>query len=330
MGPSSDASDRIPPVSAAQHLSRRSAINEDNGTSSPESTRTIFQTLQHALHRVAISRIALIPVIHASSVQRDREANANSSVSRTDGGERDADEGTVAMETSDLKEKSGWDRIREGYRYNDADGFSRELYELVMMFILGGMLGFVYGGFPASRHARKRYIQSSQAAIYHSKLEATGSSYNAASRGMIRYGFRWGWRTAMIAGGYHGIAMTVAMYRDKQDLLCYSVAGVTTGMLFRMNLGLRGMVGGAFIGGLLGIPSGALLLGFQYIMGETSLEKYRRLRLERSEERAREMSMRMQVTPQMMDLMEESIQRGNQLLEEKKQVELTSSTTTPS
>lgn len=61
--------------------------------------------------------------------------------------------------------------------YSNEDGLSRELYEVIMMFLLGGMLGFAYGGFPASRFARRRYIQNSQASLYSSKLEATVSTY---------------------------------------------------------------------------------------------------------------------------------------------------------
>nr|XP_054749708.1 complex I assembly factor TIMMDC1, mitochondrial-like [Lytechinus pictus] len=156
-----------------------------------------------------------------------------------------------------------------------------------------------------------------------------GSSYNAASRGMIRYGFRWGWRTAILAGCYHGISTSLAVYRDKQDMICYTVAGVSTGVLYRINLGLRGMVGGAFVGGLLGIPCGALLLGFQHVMGETFIEKHRRVRAEQQAEKLQERSLRMSITPRMMEIMEESIQKSEQLLQEKKQVELTS-TSSPS
>lgn len=60
--------------------------------------------------------------------------------------------------------------------HSNEDGLSRELYEVIMMFLLGGMLGFAYGGFPASRFARQRYIQNSQASLYSSKLEATVST----------------------------------------------------------------------------------------------------------------------------------------------------------
>ena len=41
------------------------------------------------------------------------------------------------------------------------------------MAVLGMAGGYVYGGVPASRHARERYIEKSNAAIYSSRLEAT-------------------------------------------------------------------------------------------------------------------------------------------------------------
>ncbi|XP_030828113.1 complex I assembly factor TIMMDC1, mitochondrial [Strongylocentrotus purpuratus] len=291
------------------------------------SRQTLFGRLEHCLHKVAISRIALLPTVHASSVQS--VDNTKDGVGHSSLAEGDADS-SVTMVTEDADPGSGWLRLKEAYFVNNEDGLSRELYEVIMMFLLGGMLGFAYGGFPASRFARQRYIQNSQASLYSSKLEATGSSYNAASRGMIRYGYRWGWRTAVLAGSYHGISMSLAVYRNKQDMISYTVAGVSTGALYRISLGLRGMIGGAFVGGLLGIPCGALLLGFQHVMGETFIEKHRRMRAELQAERLQERSLRMSVTPQMIEMMEESIQRSEQLLREKKQVEQTSSTSVPS
>lgn len=307
------------------HSDRRNSMSSlDIAESSIVPKRTILGSLRGCLHRTAISRIALIPTVQAASLQSVEGSQESVTLTRTLGDDV-SDHGMVATATRDADSESGWDRLKESYFYNKEDGLSRELYEVIMMCLLGGMLGFVYGGFPASRFARQRYIQQSQAAIYHSKLEATGSSYNAASRGMIRYGYRWGWRTAILAGGYHGISTSIAVYRNKQDLFSYSVAGVTTGMLYRMNLGLRGMIGGAFVGALLGIPCGALLLSFQRIMGETFIDKCRRLRAEQRAEKAQEYALRLQVTPQMMEIMEESMLKSNQLLREKKRVELTSS-----
>lgn len=54
----------------------------------------------------------------------------------------------------------------------------------------------------------------------------------------------------------------------------YVAAGSSTGALFRMNLGLRGMIAGAIVGGGLGIFAGGASLGVMKLSG-TSMEEVR-------------------------------------------------------
>lgn len=54
----------------------------------------------------------------------------------------------------------------------------------------------------------------------------------------------------------------------------YVAAGSSTGALFRMNLGLRGMIAGAIVGGGLGIFAGGASMGVMKLSG-TSMEEVR-------------------------------------------------------
>ncbi|XP_071815775.1 complex I assembly factor TIMMDC1, mitochondrial-like isoform X3 [Apostichopus japonicus] len=196
----------------------------------------------------------------------------------------------VEVASSQVKAQSGWDNVKAAYRFNRKTGeISREVYELFLMFILGSAAGGLYGGMPASRFARNRYIQTSNAAIYSSKMEALGTSYNAGTRGFIRYGLRWGWRTGFLAIGFHGLSSFLAVYRDKTDLLNYTAASVCTGALYRVNLGVRGVVGGGVVGAMLGVPAGCCLLAMQKLYGQTMLEVNKKKRLEDLQEKKKDM-----------------------------------------
>ena len=50
-----------------------------------------------------------------------------------------------------------------------------ELTNVVKSGFAAALVGMVYGGLPAARHARERFIQLSQAEIYHSRVEAVVS-----------------------------------------------------------------------------------------------------------------------------------------------------------
>lgn len=53
--------------------------------------------------------------------------------------------------------------------------YPEEITNVVNSSALGALAGFVYGGLPAARHARERYIQVSQAELYTNRVDAVVS-----------------------------------------------------------------------------------------------------------------------------------------------------------
>ncbi|XP_063953716.1 uncharacterized protein LOC135153669 [Lytechinus pictus] len=161
-----------------EHSILQDSLQESRHLCSIPSRQTLLGKLEHYLHKAAISRIALLPTVHASlqSTDSTKDGAIHDHIPRHDAAS------SVPITTEDTDAVSGWLRLKEAYFVNREDGLSRELYEVVMMFVLGGMLGFVYGGFPASRFARQRYIHNSQASLYHSRLEATVSTLKYSSQ----------------------------------------------------------------------------------------------------------------------------------------------------
>ncbi|XP_071960814.1 complex I assembly factor TIMMDC1, mitochondrial-like [Antedon mediterranea] len=211
-------------------------------------------------------------------------------------------------------ENNGLERLQSVYTIDiDKEGMRQELYEMVIVPITAFIGGAIYGGLPAARHARGRYIEVSNTEVYEHRIQAVRSAQNAGSRGFIRYGFRWGWRSAVLGGAFHILSTNLAIYRNKDDLLNYAVASATMGALYRFNLGLKGMVGGAFAGTLVGIPAGVFMLGFQVLKGEYNLERYRRKRFEYAKEHWQDIQMRKSMTPMMLDYMETELKKKNLL-----------------
>ncbi|XP_075188858.1 complex I assembly factor TIMMDC1, mitochondrial [Anomaloglossus baeobatrachus] len=140
------------------------------------------------------------------------------------------------------------------------------------------MIGMVYGGVPAARFSREQFIKHSQAEVYRHRIEAVRSVHNAAIRSFLRYGFRWGWRVAAFVSIFNCVSAGMAAYRDKVVVSNFAAAGAVTGGIFRLNLGLRGLVGGSVIGALLGVPAGALISGLQTLTGEDLIERKRQER----------------------------------------------------
>ncbi|XP_072026822.1 complex I assembly factor TIMMDC1, mitochondrial-like [Amphiura filiformis] len=174
---------------------------------------------------------------------------------------------------------TGWERIKQAYTVDPMTEYMpSEIVDLALMVAASFALGCTYGGIPALRLGKKRYVEKSQAVAYETRFHAVSESYNASSRGLVRYGWRWGWRVALVATSFQFISTCLSLYRYKVDMLNYGVAAGATGMMYRCNLGIRGMIGGGVAGLIVGIPAGVSLLFIHRLAGENSLERAVRMR----------------------------------------------------
>ncbi|XP_061571608.1 complex I assembly factor TIMMDC1, mitochondrial [Cololabis saira] len=194
---------------------------------------------------------------------------------------------------------TGWERIKDLFDRDEKQKTPEELTIVVKCGSIAALAGFLYGGLPAARFSRQRYIQVSQAEVYTTRVEAVRSAHNAAIRGFVRYGWRWSWRVSLIVTLLSSISTGLSVYRDKDALSNYVAAGAVSMGLFRLNLGLRGLVAGSVIGAVLGIPVGALALGLQSLTGETMRERRRRERRELHELKLAEWTARLQMTDEL-------------------------------
>ncbi|XP_014005839.1 complex I assembly factor TIMMDC1, mitochondrial isoform X2 [Salmo salar] len=153
---------------------------------------------------------------------------------------------------------TGWDRIKDLFDRDEMQKYPEELSSVVKSTLAAALAGMIYGGLPAARHARERFIQLHQAEIYHSRVEAVRSAHNAAIRGFVRYGWRWSWRVAAFVTLFNTVSTGLSVYRDKYTLSHYAAAGAVTGGLFRLNLGLGGLMAGTAIGATMGAKQNAV------------------------------------------------------------------------
>ncbi|KPP63865.1 CC001 protein-like [Scleropages formosus] len=198
---------------------------------------------------------------------------------------------------------SGWERIQELFHREEMQPYSEEVTNVVKSAVAAAMLGMVYGGLPAARHARERFIQQSHAEVFQSRMDAVRSAHNAAIRGFIRYGWRWSWRVAAFVTLFNTMSMGICVYRDEYAVSHYAAAGAITGGVFRLNLGLGGVMAGSAIGAMLGVPAGAVIMAMQKLAGETIRERRRRERRELYELKLEEWSARLQVTEDLINQM---------------------------
>ncbi|XP_061760637.1 complex I assembly factor TIMMDC1, mitochondrial [Nerophis ophidion] len=240
----------------------------------------------------------LLPRVHAADMASAQPAQMPSSPSSTCAAP--AHSLTPSTMPDNLRKPefpdTGWDRIKDLFQKNATENCSEEVTNVLKSGLAAALAGFVYGGLPAAHHAKQRYIQMSQAELYTGRVEAVRAAHNAAIRGFVRYGIRWSWRVAAFVTIFNSVSTGLSVYRDKYTLGHFVAAGAVTGGLYRLNLGLRGMVAGAIIGAVLGTPTGALMIGLNSLTGENIRERRRRHRMELYEHQLAEWTTRLHRT----------------------------------
>ncbi|XP_020666515.1 complex I assembly factor TIMMDC1, mitochondrial [Pogona vitticeps] len=182
---------------------------------------------------------------------------------------------------------SGWERLRALVRPNEVNRYPEETLNIIKTAVAAGFIGLFYGGMPAFISAKKQYIERSDGKVFYNQLDAVQSAHRAGIRGFVRYGWRWGWRVAAFVGTFNIVNTGLTVYRDKNAVTHFAIAGGCTGALFRMHLGLRGLAGGTFFGALLGIPAGEFQIVLQKLSGVTSDEGRKQKQRELYEQKMR-------------------------------------------
>ncbi|XP_048202654.1 complex I assembly factor TIMMDC1, mitochondrial [Perognathus longimembris pacificus] len=206
--------------------------------------------------------------------------------------------------------ESGWDRLRLLFAKDEHQRISQELVYIYRSALSAGIIGWAYGGIPAFIHAKNCYIEQNQGEIYHNRFDAVQSAHRAATRGFIRYGWRWSWRTAMFVTVFNTVTTGLSVYQNKNALNHFVIAGAVTGSLFRINLGMRGLVAGGIIGALLGLPVGGLLMALQKCAGETVQERKNENKKALQEQKLKEWKASLQITELFPEEIESSLQEN--------------------
>ncbi|XP_033624034.1 complex I assembly factor TIMMDC1, mitochondrial isoform X2 [Fukomys damarensis] len=192
----------------------------------------------------------------------------------------------------------------------EQESYPKELMNIYRSALSAGILGWAYGGIPAFIHAKRRYIEQSQAENFHNRFDAVQCAHRAATRGFLRYGWRWSWRTAAFVTVFNSVNTGLTAYRNKNALSHFVVAGAVTGSLFRINLGLRGLVAGGIIGALLGTPMGSLWMVLQKYCGETVQEMKQKDQQAQQEQKLAEWRARLQFTELLPEDIESRLQKN--------------------
>ncbi|XP_059612476.1 RPII140-upstream gene protein [Phlebotomus argentipes] len=176
--------------------------------------------------------------------------------------------------TRTVEDDTGMDRLRTMFSLDADEYISPELQSIKQAGLTGLFIGVLYGGFIRSRKAYLDFMERNDATSFTSHWDAKKQLQNEVTTNFAKGAWRWGWRLGLFSTTYVGFITMFSVYRGKSTIFEYSLAGLTAGALYKMNLGLRGMMAGGFAGCLLGTVGGVVSLSILKVSG-MSMEEVR-------------------------------------------------------
>uniref|UniRef100_A0A8C4QPG9 Complex I assembly factor TIMMDC1, mitochondrial n=1 Tax=Eptatretus burgeri TaxID=7764 RepID=A0A8C4QPG9_EPTBU len=173
--------------------------------------------------------------------------------------------------------ETGWDRVRRMFR-QEQQTLSEEVDDMIRLVFMAGVGGVLFTGLPAGRLAYHRFLERADGEVYRHPVEGIRACHNAAIKGFLRVGVPMGFRASIFMLMFSGTGIVLDAYLNKKSFTHYLTAGAVSGSLFRVFLGAKGMISGAVLGSVFGIPAGLTLMAMNQLHGETLWQRRLRLR----------------------------------------------------
>ncbi|XP_072384294.1 complex I assembly factor TIMMDC1, mitochondrial [Diabrotica undecimpunctata] len=171
-------------------------------------------------------------------------------------------------------EETGWDRLKKMFQVDEFGNVTNEAQSILHVGALSIFLGAIYGGVINSRQAYMEFMRSNEATSFKSHLDAKRKLQDAVTISFGKGAFKWGWRLTLFSTSFVAISTMIQVYKGSYGISEYTIAGTTTGALYKFNMGPRGWIVGGALGGVLGTVCGGVTCGILKLAG-ISMEEAR-------------------------------------------------------
>ncbi|XP_078043908.1 RPII140-upstream gene protein [Augochlora pura] len=167
----------------------------------------------------------------------------------------------------------GIDRLKNVF-YDSEGNISKELQSILSATTAGVMGGFVIGGVIKTIDVPTNFIRENQATKWDSTFHAKRQLQNKFSLEFFKAGMRLGLKAGAFCFLFQGTSILTYVYRGKFEIINFTTAGAFTGSVFKMNMGLKGMVAGTVVGSILGTIYGTISKLLLYVTGTEISDLY--------------------------------------------------------
>ena len=183
-------------------------------------------------------------------------------------------------------------RLQLMYRIDEGGELSPELDGVKQSSFLAFIVSTIIGGQQAGSEAYKRYMVEAKNKMFENprlaQMEMADRLRMACAKGAWKYGRK----VTGLTFVYTLTATTLCVARNDVTPLEHAAAGFVTGAGWRIIQGPRAMLGAGLVGSAFGAVAGGLLMGLNWISGDSQEERWKRSYLREQELLAQEQEKR--------------------------------------
>ncbi|XP_063988311.1 RPII140-upstream gene protein [Diachasmimorpha longicaudata] len=146
---------------------------------------------------------------------------------------------------------------------------SKEMATAVHMSAAATLIGGICGAISQGRDAFQHFVENNQATQFRNQFDAKRTLQDTMTVAIGKGGVKWAFRIGGFTTVFIFLHTFIRVYRGEPGVLEYLGAGIITGGLFKLNLGIKGVIAGSAVGGFLGFLGGAASMALLYLTGYT-------------------------------------------------------------
>ncbi|XP_077273526.1 RPII140-upstream gene protein [Temnothorax americanus] len=151
-----------------------------------------------------------------------------------------------------LDDELGWDRVKKIFTLDQNGMLTKELQSITNITLSGIVIGTAIGGMGVTKDTVNNFIANNEATRFISHFDAKRDLQHTVLVNFLRKGGRLAAKLGTFCFLFSSITTCTTAYRGKLAVENYMLGGSVTGLIFKMNMGLRATLVGTGLGAVLG------------------------------------------------------------------------------
>lgn len=161
----------------------------------------------------------------------------------------------------------GFEKVKRIFERREDGHLTQELQSILSTTSTGIFVGMLLGGLIKTRNLKENFIHENQGTKFYSKLDAQKQMQQKLLFEFMKGGVPYAGKLGMFCFMFASVTTCYGAYTGKVQVRNYVLGGAAAGSMFRINMGIRGMLSGAFLGSMLGGMCGITSVALLYISG---------------------------------------------------------------